>query len=84
MNPKSDAPGCWVDRTVRTFPFVIEAKSIAGGTVKEACFAAVGLSRHLRCMVETEINDKKITVCGAAMSEEDVYKQWEHYSQKHK
>ena len=65
----------------RTFPFVIEAKSIAGGSVKEACFAAVELSRHLRCMVETEINDTKITVCGAIMDGNDAYKQWQHYSE---
>jgi hypothetical protein len=80
VNPKPDASGCLVDRSVRSFPFVIEAKSIAGGTVKETCFAAIGLSRHLRCMVETEINDTKITVCGAIMTGEDAYEQWLHYS----
>lgn len=80
MNPKTDAPGCLVDRPVRSFPFVIEARSIAGGTVKEACYAVVDLSRHLRCMVETEINDTKITVCGTVMTGEDAYEQWKHYS----
>jgi hypothetical protein len=62
------------------FPFVVEVKSMAGGTVRDACFAAVELSRHLRCIVETEINDTKITVSGAVMTGEDAYEQWKHYS----
>jgi hypothetical protein len=64
----------------RSFPFVIKVDSIVGGTVKEACFAAIELSRYLRCMVETEINDTNITVCGAVMNGDDAYEQWHHYS----
>jgi len=65
----------------QTFPFVIEVKSIAGGTVKEACSSVLELSRHLRCIVETEINDIKITVSGQIMTSDDVYKQWKHRSE---
>lgn len=66
----------------RTYPFVIAARSVAGVTVREACAGAVALSRHLRCMVEAEINDTKITVCGAVMNEEDAYAQWQYLSKR--
>ena len=63
-----------------SFPFVIKVESIAGGSVKDACYAAVELSRHLKCMVQTEINDVTITVSGAVMTRDDAYESWLHYS----
>lgn len=60
------------------FPFVIKVESIAGVPVKDACYAAVELSQHLRCMVQTEINDTEITVCGATMTGEEAYDAYLH------
>ena len=59
-------------------PFVITVESIAGGTVKEACRAAVDLANHLNCIIRTEINDVEITV-GGNMTGKDVYEQWLHH-----
>ena len=64
-----------------TFPFVIKVETIAGKSVKETCFAAVRLSRHLGCLVSTEINDTPITV-GGIMTEQDAYESWLFYSKQ--
>ena len=61
-----------------TYPFVIKVETIAGKSVKETCYAAVRLSRHLGCLVSTEINDTPITV-GGIMSEQDAYESWLFY-----
>jgi hypothetical protein len=64
-----------------TFPFVIKVETIAGKPVKETCNALVRLSRHLGCLVSTEINDTPITV-GGIMTEEDAYESWLFYSKQ--
>jgi hypothetical protein len=60
------------------YSFVLPVRTIAGKSIQETCREAVLLSRHLQCFIETEINDVKISVCGAIMSPEDVYAQFQH------
>jgi hypothetical protein len=64
--------------TTKTFPFVLTVDYVGSGNVKEACQKAVEFSQHLQCMISVTINDVKLTVLGAIMSAEDVYKQWEY------
>jgi NDP-sugar pyrophosphorylase family protein len=65
-----------------SYPFVLTVENIAGGTVEEGCAAAIELSRHLKCMVKTEINDTVITVCGDVMTAEDAYELWKQQNSK--
>ena len=65
-----------------SYSFVLTVEDIAGGTVKEGCAAAVELSRNLKCMVKTEINNTVITACGDVMTAEDAYELWKQQNSK--